>query len=70
MRLLVQNYGDVRVFKDRSLFGLPRWVIESIDPDFGFRNTSVFSGIWYKEHQILEIAEKRLAELDERSKEG
>ena len=69
MRLLVQNYGDVRVFKDRSLFGLPRWVIESIDPDFGFRNTSVFSGIWYKEHQILEIAEKRLAELDERSKE-
>ena len=58
MRLLVQNYGDVRVFKDRSLFGLPRWVIESIDPDFGFRNTSVFSGIWYKEHQILEIAER------------
>ena len=70
MRLLVQNYGDVRVFKDRSLFGLPRWVIESIDPDFGFRNTSVFSGIWYKEHQILEIAENKLAELDERSKEG
>ena len=53
MRLLVQNYGDVRVFKDRSLFGLPRWIIETIDPDFGFRNTSVFSGIWYKEHQIL-----------------
>ena len=69
MRLLVQNYGDVRVFKDRSLFGLPRWIIETIDPDFGYRNTSVFSGIWYKEHQILEIAEKRLAELDEQARE-
>jgi len=70
MRLLVQNYGDVRVFKDRSLFGLPRWIIEWIDPDFGFRNTSVFSGIWYKEHQILEIAEKKVIELDEQAREG
>ena len=28
MRLLVDTVGDVRVFKDRSLFGLPRYVIE------------------------------------------
>ena len=68
MRLLVKNYGDVRVFKDRSLFGLPRWVIEYIDPDFGFHHTSIFSGIWYKKTRILEIAEQRVKELDEREK--
>ena len=33
MRLLVESYGDVRVFKDRSLIGLPRYIIESIDPE-------------------------------------
>tara|TARA_R100000084_G_scaffold107045_2_gene66257 strand:+ start:871 stop:1065 length:195 start_codon:yes stop_codon:yes gene_type:complete len=56
MRLLVHNFDNVRVFKDRSLFGLPRWVIECIDPDFGFRNEIVLSGIWYKHEQVLKIA--------------
>ena len=56
MRLLVKSYGDVRVFKDRSLFGLPRWIIESVDPDFGFRNEIVLSGIWYKHDKVLKIA--------------
>ena len=51
MRLLVENYGNVRVFKDRSLVGLPRYIVESIDPDFGFRHTKVFSGIWYKKEK-------------------
>ena len=69
MRLLVHNYGDVRVFKDRSLFGLPRWIIQTIDPDFGFRSTQIFSAIWYKEPKILEIAEQKVKELDEQAKE-
>ena len=56
MRLLVYNFDNVRVFKDRSLFGLPRWIIESIDPDFGFRNEIVLSGIWYKHEKVLKIA--------------
>ena len=56
MRILVENYGNVRVFKDRSLFGLPRYVIEEIEPDFGFRYTKVFSGIWYKKERVLDIA--------------
>ena len=42
MRLLIENYGDVRIFKDRSLFGLPRYIVEEIDPDLGFRYTKVF----------------------------
>ena len=43
MRLLVNNFDNVRIFKDRSLFGLPRWIIECTDPDFGFRNEIVLS---------------------------
>tara|TARA_B100000131_G_C17786300_1_gene479464 strand:+ start:66 stop:257 length:192 start_codon:yes stop_codon:yes gene_type:complete len=58
MRLLIESYGDVRVFKDRSLIGLPRYIIESIDPDFGFRYTKIFSGVWYKQKQVLEIAKE------------
>ena len=56
MRLLVYNFDNVRVFKDRSLFGLPRWIIECIDPDFGFRNEIVLSGIWYNQDKVLKIA--------------
>ena len=69
MRLLVKNYGDVRIFKDKSLFGLPRWIVEYIDPDFGFHHTSVFYGIWYKKKDVIEIAEKKVEKLNEREKE-
>jgi|TARA_Y100000361_G_C10863920_1_gene190702 hypothetical protein len=58
MRLLIESYGDVRVFKDRSIIGLPRYIIESIDPDFGFRYTKVLSGIWYKQKDVLKIAKE------------
>ena len=68
MRILIENYGNVRVFKDRSLFGLPRYVIEEIEPDFGFRYTKVLSGIWYKKEQVLEIALNMAEKLD--GKEG
>ena len=66
MRLLIENYGDVRIFKDRSLFGLPRYIVEEIDPDFGFRYTKVFSGIWYKKEDIIAIVEKQLNEQEGR----
>ena len=58
MRLLVDTVGDVRVFKDRSLFGLPRYVIEHFDPDFGFRYTKVLSAIWYKKEDVMKIAKE------------
>ena len=66
MRLLIESYGNVRVFKDRSLLGLPQYIIESIDPDFGFRYTKVLSGVWYKQRKVLDIALKMAQELDER----
>ncbi len=65
MRLLLHNYGDIRIFKDRSLFGVPRYIVESIDPDFGFRSTQMFSGIWYKEKDVVALVEKRLNDQEE-----
>ena len=58
MRLLVDTVGDVRVFKDRSLFGLPRYVIEHFDADFGFRYTKILSAIWYKKEDAIKIAKE------------
>ena len=57
MRIFVANFGDVRVFKDRSIIGLPRWIIEDVCPEFGFRYTKVLSGVWYNKKTVLEIAE-------------
>ena len=58
MRLLVDTVGEVRVFKDRSLFGLPRYVIEHFDPDSGFRYTKILSAIWYKKEDVMKIAKE------------
>jgi len=53
MRVLVQNYGDVRIFYDRP-FGYKRYHV--VWPD----KTEMFSGIWYKEKDVIEHVEKRL----------
>jgi len=58
MRLLVETVGEVRIFKDRSLFGLPRWVIEHYAVDTGDRYTKILSGIWYKEKDAINIAKQ------------
>ena len=50
MRLLVANFGDVRVFKE-------------IDPDVGFRYTTVLSGIWYKKEKAIKIAMEKQNKL-------
>lgn len=42
------------------MLGIPRYIVESIDPDFGFRSTQMFSGIWYKEKDVVALVEKRL----------
>ena len=59
MRLLIDTFGDTRLFKDRNLIGLPRWVIETVDPDFGFRYTKILSGVWYNKEKAIEIAKKQ-----------
>ena len=57
MRLLIKSYGNVRVFKDRSIIGLPRYIIEETCQEFGFRYEKILSGIWYNKKTVLEIAE-------------
>lgn len=63
MRLLLENYGDVRIFQER-IFGYKRYIVEEIDPDFGFRNTTVYSSLWYSLDRVKEIVEARLEKYD------
>ena len=58
MRVLVENYGDIRIFYE-SPFGYRRYVIEW---DNG--TTSFLSGLWYKEQQVKEMVEKVIQSRD------
>ena len=57
MRLLEENYGDVRTFSERP-FGYKRYIVESKD------NTQIYSGLWYKLDKVKEIVEKDLKSKD------
>jgi len=54
MRVLLENYGDVRIFYDRP-FGYRRYHV-----DWGDGHESMFSGLWYKEEAVRKIVEERL----------
>ena len=53
MRVLVKNYGDVRVFSDRP-YGYKRYIVEWPT------HTQMFSGLWYRESKVLELVEQNL----------
>ncbi len=54
MRVLVANYGDVRIFSDRP-YGYKRFIVEWSDG-----TEEMFSGLWYKEKTIRKIVEGKL----------
>ncbi len=54
MRILIKNYGDCRVFSDRP-FGYKRYHVEWNDG-----SKQVYSGLWYKEKDVLDIVEQNL----------
>ena len=54
MRVLVENYGDCRIFFDRP-FGYKRYHVVWNDG-----NTQTYSGLWYSEKQVKEIVEDNL----------
>ena len=56
MRLLEENYGDVRIFSERP-FGYKRYIVEWSKGD-----TEVYSGLWYKLDKVKELVEARLNE--------
>ena len=57
MRVLVENYGDVRIFQDRP-FGYRRFHVEWKD---GRR--TMYSGLWYSINKVKKLVE---AQLDDR----
>ena len=56
MRLLLENYGDVRIFQDRP-FGYKRYIVEWRDG-----NIQMNSSLWYKLSTVKENVERRLNE--------
>ena len=59
MRVLVRSYstgeGSVRIFSERP-FGYKRYIVEwrsDIQPDYD--ETQMFSGLWYKEKDVIEL---------------
>ncbi len=57
MRILIKNYGDCRVFSDRP-FGYKRYHVEWNDG-----SKQVYSGLWYKEQDVLDIVEQNLPRI-------
>tara|TARA_B100000767_G_C19467410_1_gene410620 strand:- start:58 stop:228 length:171 start_codon:yes stop_codon:yes gene_type:complete len=56
MRLLLENYGDVRIFQDRP-FGYKRYIVEYRDG-----RTQMYSSLWYKLEKVKKIVEDSLDE--------
>lgn len=58
MRVLVKNYGDVRIFSERP-FGYKRYIVQWSKDKHGGA-TQMYSGLWYKQKQVEEIVEYQL----------
>jgi hypothetical protein len=54
MRVLVENYGDVRIFSDRP-YGYKRYHVQWSDG-----TEQMFSGLWYSKNKVKEIVEEKL----------
>lgn len=54
MRLLKENYGDVRIFQDRP-FGYRRYHVVWNDG-----RETMYSGLWYSYAKVKEIVEGEL----------
>tara|TARA_Y100000992_G_C21252963_1_gene486921 strand:- start:1058 stop:1231 length:174 start_codon:yes stop_codon:yes gene_type:complete len=57
MRVLLKNYGDVRIFTERP-FGYKRYVVQWEDGTLEF-----FNGLWYREKKVIELVEQRIGGL-------
>ena len=54
MRVLVESYGDIKIFSDRP-FGYKRYHVQWEDG-----TESMFSGIWYSKSHVIETVEKHI----------
>ena len=58
MRVLLKNYGDVRIFTERP-FGYKRYVVQWEDGTLEF-----FNGLWYREKKVIELVEQRIGSMN------
>ena len=54
MRVLVESYGDIKIFSDRP-FGYKRYFVEWEDG-----TESIFSSLWYSQSKVIEIVENHI----------
>ena len=52
MRILVESYNGARIFKDRSLYGIPRYVVDD------GKSIRIFNKVWYSLDQVRSILDK------------
>ena len=55
MRVLVESYGDVRIFSERP-YGHKRYIVEWPT------HTQLYSGLWYSEDKVRKLVEKKIQE--------
>lgn len=58
MRVLVESYGEVRIFSDRP-FGYKRYHVDWRDG-----RSMMYSGLWYSEKKVRELVESQLNNLE------
>ena len=51
MRLLLKEKPGWRLFKDRNLIGVPKYIIEHCST----RNEIIMNGLWFNKKKVLKI---------------
>ena len=54
MRLLIKQYDTKRIMQDRSLVGIPRFIIEELI-DGKWTTTRVYSRLWYSYRKVQQL---------------
>ena len=55
MRLVIDNYGDCKILKDRSPDGVPRWIVEWNDG-----STQIYNAAWYHLKAVRNFVEEKI----------
>ena len=54
MKLLLKEKPGWRLFKDRNLIGVPKYIIEHLST----KNEIVMNGLWFSKRKVLKIFEE------------
>ena len=56
MRILIVNYGDVKILRDKSPGGIPRYVVESRDGSM-----QIYNAAWHNLKLVKQYVEAKLS---------